>query len=93
MNEFSGNRMFCFRHISKTLSESVLNNLLEVCTWYLASVEALEKDHSHGPDVHLVGDFRRLLAHHKTLWRKIPDTQCNQGHTMSKLLDSSLIIS
>lgn len=40
---------------------------------YLASVEALEEDHSHRPDVHLVGDFRWLLPHHKTLWRKVPE--------------------
>lgn len=42
---------------------------------YLASIETLEEDHSHRPNVHLIGDFRWLLSHHKTLWREVPETE------------------
>lgn len=55
---------------------------------YLASIETLEEDHPHRPDVHLVGDFWWLLSHHKTLWREVPEThtrviQCLTVHIHS----------
>lgn len=45
---------------------------------HLASIEALEEDHSHRPDIHLVGDLRWFLPHHKALWRKVPKYKIKQ---------------
>lgn len=39
---------------------------------YLASIQALIEDDSYWPNVHLVGYFGGLLAHHKALRRQIP---------------------
>lgn len=47
---------------------------------YLSSVEALEEDHSYRPDIHLVGDLRWLLTHHKTLWREVPRKHTHATH-------------
>lgn len=54
-----------------------------VLVLYLASIEALEEDHSHRPDIYLVGNLRRLLPHHKTLWREIPGKHMHRIRIMS----------
>lgn len=51
---------------------------------HLASIEALEEDHSHRPDIHLVGDLRWFLPHHKALWRKVPKYKIKQTDLKKK---------
>lgn len=39
---------------------------------YLPSIETLEKDDTHRPHIHLIGDLWRFFTNHKTFRRQIP---------------------
>ena len=62
---------------------------------YLPSIEALEEDDPDRPDVHFVRDLRRLLAHHKTLWGKVPgqeEWENMEGNIPKKTLNITVCV-